>query len=224
MKKQLKITIAMALFFLAAITDIYAVIAENQVVELYTKPMLLTLLAVVYLVSTKTPVFWYVFGMFCCWVGDVLLLFEGADFFTYGLASFLLGHLIYIKLTVGFLPKDLTAKMITSAVPFVLLFGALMSLIYSNLGEMLVPVVVYGITISTFGSITLLNYRTNNSVENLWLFLGALIFILSDSLIALNKFHEPHQVYGISIMLTYILAQFLICKSMIAKSTPLSNK
>ena len=218
MKNQIKITMAMALFFLAAITDIYAIIDENQILELYTKPMLLTLLAVVYLVSTKTPVFWYVFGMFCCWVGDVLLLFEGADFFTYGLASFLLGHLIYIKLTVGFLPKDLTVKMITSAVPFVLLFGALMFLIYPNLGGMLIPVMAYGITISTLGSVTFLNYRSDNSVENLWLFLGALIFILSDSLIALNKFHEPHQVYGVSIMLTYILAQFLICKSMIVKS------
>ena len=83
MKNQIKITIALALFFLAALTDIYAVITENQVIELYSKPMLLTLLAVVYLVSTKKPMFWYVFGMFCCWVGDVLLLFEGADFFTY---------------------------------------------------------------------------------------------------------------------------------------------
>ncbi len=218
MKNQIKITIAMALFFSAAIADVYAVISGNQVIELYSKPMLLTLLAVVYLVSTKTPVFWYVFGMFCCCVGDVFLLFEGADFFTYGLASFLLGHLVYIKLTVGFLPKDLTAKMITSAVPFVLLFGVLMYLIYPNLGGMLVPVVVYGITISTFGSIALLNYRGNKSTENLWLFMGALIFMLSDSLIALNRFYQPHQLYGVSIMVTYILAQFLICKSMIAKS------
>lgn len=218
MKNQIKITIAMALFFSAAIADVYAVISGNQVIELYSKPMLLTLLAVVYLVSTKTPVFWYVFGMFSCCVGDVFLLFEGADFFTYGLASFLLGHLVYIKLTVGFLPKDLTAKMITSAVPFVLLFGVLMYLIYPNLGGMLVPVVVYGITISTFGSIALLNYRGNKSTENLWLFMGALIFMLSDSLIALNRFYQPHQLYGVSIMVTYILAQFLICKSMIAKS------
>lgn len=217
MKNQIKITIAMGVFFIASIADIYAVIAENQAIEMYSKPMLLTSLAVVYLVSTKTPVFWYVFGMFCCCVGDVFLLFEGADFFTYGLASFLLGHLVYIKLTVGFLPKDLTAKMITSAVPFVLLLGLLMYLIYPNLGNMLVPVLIYGITISTFGSVALLNYRGNKSTENLWLFMGALIFMLSDSLIALNKFYQPHQWYGVAIMVTYILAQFLICKSMIAK-------
>ena len=93
-----------------------------------------------------------------------------------------------------------------------------MFLIYPNLGGMLIPVALYGITISTFGSVTLLNYRSEKSTENLWLFIGAIIFILSDSLIALDKFYQPNEIYGATIMITYILAQFLICKAMIVKS------
>ena len=46
----------------------------------------------------------------------------------------------------------------------------------------------------------------------------SIIFIFSDSLIALNKFYESNDLYGVSIMITYILAQFLICKAMIVKS------
>ncbi|MFT4575793.1 MAG: putative membrane protein YhhN [Polaribacter sp.] len=219
MTKQLKISIATVLFFIAAIADIYAVISGNETLETYAKPMLLTLLAVVYLVSVNKPVFWYVLGMFFCFIGDVLLLFKGANFFMYGLAAFLVGHIVYIKITTNFLPKDLTVKMITSAFPFVVFFGILMYLIYPNLEEMLIPVVIYGVTISTFGSVTFLNYRSEKSTENLWLFTGAIIFILSDSLIALNKFYEPNELYRVTIMITYILAQFLICKAMIVKST-----
>jgi uncharacterized membrane protein YhhN len=218
MTKKTKNTLATALFFIAAVTDIYAIITGNETLETYAKPMLLTLLAVVYLVSANKPVFWYVLGMFFCFVGDVLLMFKGADFFMYGLAAFLLGHIVYIKITVGFLPKDLTVKMITSAFPFVVFFGVLIYLIYPNLGEMLLPVLAYGVTISTFGSVAFLNYRGEKSTENLWLFIGAIIFILSDSLIALNKFYEPNELYGVTIMITYILAQFLICKAMIVKS------
>ncbi|MBL4643249.1 MAG: hypothetical protein JKY44_06630, partial [Flavobacteriaceae bacterium] len=48
----------------------------------------------------------------------------------------------------------------------------------------------------------------------------AILFILSDSLIALNKFYEPNELYGVTIMITYIFAQFLICKAMIVKSIP----
>jgi len=218
MTKQTRIAIAIALFFIAAIADIYAIVSGNEAIETYAKPMLLTLLAVVYLAASNKPNFWYVLGMFFCFVGDVLLMFKGANFFMYGLAAFLLGHIVYIKITVSFLPKDLTVKMITSAFPFVFFFGILMYLIYPNLNEMLIPVVVYGVTISTFGSVAFLNYRGDKSTENLWLFIGAIIFILSDSLIAMNKFYEPNEMYGVTIMITYILAQFLICKAMIVKS------
>jgi uncharacterized membrane protein YhhN len=218
MTKQIRTTLAVALFFVAAIADIYAIISGNETLEVYAKPMLLTLLAVVYLVASSKPNFWYVLGMFFCFVGDVLLMFKGANFFMFGLAAFLLGHIVYIKITANFLPKDLTTKMITSAFPFVVFFGVLMYLIYPNLDEMLIPVVVYGVTISTFGSVAFLNYRGDKSTENLWLFIGAIIFILSDSLIALNKFYEPNELYGVTIMITYILAQFLICKAMIVKS------
>jgi len=218
MTKQTKITLATVLFFIAAIADVYAILSKNETLEIFAKPMLLTLLVVVYLVSTKKPLFWYVLGMFFCFVGDVLLMFKGANFFMYGLASFLVAHIVYIKVTSNFLQQELTVKMISSAFPFVILFGALLYLIKDNLGEMLIPVVVYGITISTFGSVALLNYRSEKSTENSWLLIGAVIFILSDSLIALNKFHEPNELYGVTIMITYILAQFLICKAMIVKS------
>lgn len=137
----------------------------------------------------------------------------------YGIGAFLIAHIIYIKITSKFLQNELTSKMITSALPFVFFFALLMYMIYPNLGEMLWPVAVYGIVISTFGSVAFLNYRGNKTTENLWLFIGAIIFIFSDSLIALNKFYEPNQIYGVSIMVTYILAQFLICKAMIVKST-----
>jgi len=220
MTKQTKITIATVLFFIAAIADVYAILSGNETLETYAKPMLLTLLVVVYLVSAKKPLFWYVLGMFFCFVGDVLLMFKGANFFMYGLAAFLVAHVVYIKVTSVFLQRELTVKMISSAFPFVVLFGALMYLVYPNLGDMLIPVIVYGITISTFGSVALLNYRSEKSTENSWLLIGAIIFIFSDSLIALNKFYEPNELYGVTIMITYILAQFLICKAMIVKSNP----
>lgn len=218
MNNQTRILLPTILFFIAAIADVYGIIFANETVKVIAKPMLLTLLVVVYLVAVKEPLFWYVLGMFLCFIGDVLLMFNGANFFMFGLAAFLLGHVVYIKVTSMFLPSNITMKMISSAFPFVVFFAVLMYLIYSNLGGMLIPVTVYGITISTFGSVALLNYRNEKSTENLWLLVGALLFLLSDSLIALNKFYEPNDIYGVSIMITYILAQFLICKAMIVKT------
>jgi uncharacterized membrane protein YhhN len=64
-----------------------------------------------------------------------------------------------------------------------------------------------------------LNFIQEKSTANLWLFLGTIIFIISDSLIALNKFYEPKEFYSISIMLTYIVAQYLTCKAVIANTS-----
>ncbi|WP_299134278.1 lysoplasmalogenase [uncultured Tenacibaculum sp.] len=217
MTKQTKITIASVLFLLVAIADIYAVITQNKVIEMIFKPLLMTTLVMVYLLSVKKPNFWFVSGLFFSFWGDVFLLDKEA-FFVFGLGSFLLAHVIYIKITTGFLQKDLTAKMITSAIPFVLLFGCLLYLIYDNLEEMLIPVIVYGVTIATFGASALLNYRQEKSMANSWLLLGAIIFIASDSLIALNNFYEAKHLFDIAIIVLYIISQYLICKAMIAKN------
>ncbi len=83
---------------------------------------------------------------------------------------------------------------------------------------MLIPVIIYGIVISTFGIVATLNYISNKTKANLWLFFGALFFIVSDSILAINKFYNPKEIFDFLIMLTYIIAQFLICKSMIGKS------
>lgn len=217
MTKQTKITIASVLFLLVAIADVYAVITQNKVIEMIFKPLLMTTLVMVYLLSVKKPNFWFVSGLFFSFWGDVFLLDKEA-FFVFGLGSFLLAHVIYIKITTGFLQKDLTAKMITSAIPFVLLFGCLLYLIYDNLEEMLIPVIVYGVTIATFGASALLNYRQEKSMANSWLLLGAIIFIASDSLIALNNFYAAKHLFDIAIIVLYIISQYLICKAMIAKN------
>lgn len=225
MSRQMKTTLVFILFFIAAAADIFGILTENESVKTIAKPLLLILLTIAYLVSVIRPNLWFLLGLFFSCLGDVLLMFRGANFFTFGLLAFLLAHITYIKITFGFLKSNSRNKIIFSVLPFVIFFTVLITLVYPNLNEMLIPVIVYGVVISTFGSVALLNYRSEKSTENLWLFLGALAFILSDSLLALDKFYESNQIYAVSIMITYILAQFLICKAMIAKSqsTELQN-
>ena len=164
-----------------------------------------------------------VLGLFFSCLGDVFLLSSEANFFMYGLGSFLLAHIMYIKITAGFLKATSKSTMLFVSFSFVVFLAGLLLLIKDNLGDMLLPVTVYGIVISTFGAVALLNYIGKKSTENLWLFLGAIIFIASDSMIAINRFYESNELYGLLIMLTYIIAQYLICKAMIAKSNSVQS-
>ena len=217
MKKQTRITIASILFLVIVILHLYGVL-NHEMLAFSTKPLLMVTLVLIYLTSVKKPSFWFVSALFFSFWGDVLLLFK-EQYFVFGLASFLLAHILYIKISASFLKKIKLQKVVLVSLPFVVFLIGLLYLIKNNLGDMLIPVVVYGITISSFGAVTLLNYVQEKSTSNLWLFLGAIIFIISDSLIAINKFYEPKEIYGLTIMATYIVAQYLICKAVISKNS-----
>lgn len=215
--KPTKITIASIFFLLVAVADIYAIVTNHYEIEMIAKPLITTSLVIVYLLSVSKPNFWYVSALFFAFWGDVLLLFKD-QFFVFGLGSFLLAHILLITVSSKFLKQTSIPKIIIHSLPFLLLLGLLMYTIYPNLGDLLIPVLVYGMVISVFGVLTFLIYSREKSTENGWLFIGAITFIVSDSILAINKFYQASEMLGNSIMITYIIAQYLICKAMIVKS------
>lgn len=214
MTKKTKKTIASILFLLVAIIDVYAVIVQDKSLEIIFKPLLMMALVVVYLVSVKQVNFWLISALFFSFWGDVFLL-DKTNYFVFGLASFLIAHIMYIKMVSSFLKKQSFIKVIKAAIIFVTLFAGVLFLIKDNLGEMLAPVIVYGFAISTFGTCTLLNYQENKTIANLWLLLGAILFIASDSLIALNNFYQPTHMFDVLIIILYVVSQYLIVSSML---------
>jgi uncharacterized membrane protein YhhN len=61
-----------------------------------------------------------------------------------------------------------------------------------------------------------LNRKGNGHPKSFtYVFIGSVLFVLSDSMIAINKFFHPIQNEGILIMSTYIAAQFLIMRGIL---------
>jgi uncharacterized membrane protein YhhN len=75
---------------------------------------------------------------------------------------------------------------------------------------MKIPVLVYGIVISVMFLLALHMLFIKNKEAGKLMMFGALLFIASDSILAINKFYESFEYAGIAIMLTYGIAQLLI--------------
>ena len=150
MTKQRKTTIASVAFLTVVVLHILGLLFSEEIAFL-SKPFLITTLVIIYLVAVEKPNFWYVSALFFSFWGDVLLLFKN-QFFVYGLASFLLAHILYIKITVSFIKKVNFQKILMACLPFVVFLFSFLFVIMDNLGEMKVPVIIYGIVISSFGS------------------------------------------------------------------------
>lgn len=217
MNQNVKITTAKILFLVVVILHFIGLFF-NDLLAFITKPFLITCLVFVYLVSVKKANFWFVSALFFSFWGDVLLLFKN-QFFVLGLIAFLFTHLLYIKLLSSLLRRISSSTIVIISLPFLFYFVSFLYLILDKVTDIKLPVVVYGLVLSLFGVLSFLYYLQNKTKASLWMFLGAILFMLSDSLIALNRFYDTKIDAQIYIMFTYILAQYLICKSFIKQAS-----
>jgi uncharacterized membrane protein YhhN len=135
-------------------------------------------------------------------LGDVLLALDTGQLFIGGLAAFFVSHLFYI---ITMLP----VKKYRIDVLLLYLFLAIgvFGLLYPTLNEMLIPVIFYTIVLMTMASLTWMTDKSNG-----FLVLGGAVFVISDSILALNRFYMPFSYADIAIMCSYYLAQFCLVK------------
>jgi uncharacterized membrane protein YhhN len=148
-------------------------------------------------------------GLLCSLAGDVFLMLP-SDRFLPGLASFLLAHLFYIA---AFTDGFRFGRSCRALWPFGL-YGLLIFLILlPTLGPMKWPVLGYILVILAMGWQAWVRWAATGRRPALWAFLGALLFIVSDSVLALNRFYQPLGPAQAVILSTYFTAQWLITLS-----------
>lgn len=208
-------------FFAVAALNVLAEATGNKTLIFTTKPLLMPLLAVWLAVETRghTASFlkrMVLAGLISATVGDVLMMFGGQEFFfLLGLVAFLFTHLFYIG---GFgSVADWKKGHLRSNVTWILAFFAFSIAITGGLWAsippgMKLPVGIYSAVITVM-ALAALNLRGRVRPTVFWLlFGGALLFMLSDTLLALNKFKQAREWAQPVIMATYIFGQFLITK------------
>jgi len=168
----------------------------------FTKPLLLPILIIYYSFSVTQKNWLFIAGLVLSFFGDLFLMFSGG--FIAGLSSFLIAHILYI-LTFNKLFRNKNLLLI----PFILIFIiGLCTFLYPNLGAMKIPVFLYAITIGT-----MLYIAVGTNLK--WLIIGAGLFVLSDSILAINIFYQKSLWGNLAVMLTYVLAQYFLVKGMI---------
>jgi uncharacterized membrane protein YhhN len=148
-------------------------------------------------------------GLFASIVGDVFLMLPG-DRFLPGLLSFLVAHICYI---VAFsTPHALNGGLWVLALMVV--YGcAMYGFLFSRLGVLKLPVAAYVAVILAMGWAAVARFVAEHSSASFDAAVGALLFIASDSLLAIDRFRKPLRWAGLWILSTYFGAQLLIAKS-----------
>ena len=203
-----------------AVLDWIAVAGGWKKLEYFAKPA--TMVALVAFViqngGLSGGMIWFTLGLVFSLAGDVFLMLPKEQFIA-GLVSFLLAHVAYIIGLSPKLPQDLPSLLIAiSLAIFVTLTASQIfrriaaGLQASGKTNLRVPVLLYTVVISVMlfsAMLTLLSDKWS-SVDALTVCSGAVLFFLSDAILAWNKFVSPIRYGRLLNISSYHLGQLLI--------------
>jgi uncharacterized membrane protein YhhN len=152
-------------------------------------------------------------GLLLSSVGDVFLRLDPVGMFVHGLASFLVAHLIYVTLFLYLRPRGekINGRQRALIALFIIYGLGLGSWMLPHLGAYTAPVLVYAAVICLMGITCVLA-----GFNNRWVLLGALLFMSSDTALAIDKFIMPLEGIGWYIWPSYYVGQLLIMLGVIA--------
>ena len=212
-KKKLNPQVIIYIYLLIGIINLVSRGVGINWVDGYTKPLLMPLLiffvyryAEGYITISRLLL---VVALLFSWIGDLLLMGEGELFFLGGLVSFLIAQILYSFI----LYQSTTGKMAWRWMPsmlFILYAFFLLSLLVPGSGLMGFPIAIYGVGITVMITVAGLRKGLTGKLSYLAAMIGAILFVISDSIIAIDAFYSPVLFSGVWIMSTYIVAQLLL--------------
>lgn len=214
-------------YFIIAIIEVFAEVTDNNMIRFVSKPLLMIVLIAFYTQAVGDK--WNKVhklmrtAFFFSWIGDVALMFvfKNENFFLVGLVGFLITHVLYAVAFADVTNKNAMAllpKKIWVFIPLAIYMVVLLSLLVPGITgnpltqPFLIPVLVYSTAIATMVIFAINRFGRVNEKSFALVFGGALLFMFSDSIIAINKFLHPFSMAGIFIMILYISGQYLIAK------------
>lgn len=202
--------------FLTCLFAIFAIRAREQKLRIqfyFFKPLTMFIIlwmATVVAQPKYSHYFWFIMGgLIFCLAGDILLMLP-SDRFIAGLISFLAGHIFYIlAFTSG---KGFTFSL-EIMFPFVFLEILIYGILVRRLNKMKLPVFIYTTVIVIMAWQSWERWNVMGSIATLLAAIGAVLFLISDGLLAINRFRKEYPYAHVLILSTYYGAQCLIALS-----------
>lgn len=146
----------------------------------------------------------FIVGLLFSMLGDFILDLQGQGWFLYGLGAFFIAHVFYILC----LSKWQFDRKAVFVVLILSVYAAsMLYLLLPHLGELKIPVIAYLLILFVMCLCSIFSIRSN-----VWMKVGGISFLVSDSILGLNMFYAPIPLSPILIMSTYYLAQYSLVR------------
>lgn len=201
------------LAFFSAVLAILSAYQKRRLTHYLFKPLTVVLIILIALQAKHPTTPFYrqaiIAGLIFSLAGDIFLMLP-EDRFIPGLVSFLFAHVFYVA---AFTYESGRALSFWTLIPFLLYGGLMLRVLWPHLGKLKLPVLIYMAVILAMGWTAADRRLLTEQSGSLLAFLGAVLFIASDSALALDKFRGRFRSAQLLILSTYFTAQWLIALS-----------
>lgn len=211
------------LFALILLSHCLFIYLEMNELRVLTKLLLLPFLIIyLFALSTSKPNMLAVCGLLFSFAGDVLLTRSGEIFFLLGMAAFIGTHICNSIVFVKYQnEQEADGKIVIAAIAIVAILSAVVyKTLEQYLGNFKWPILIYMGIISIMAVLgtRMVNNPLVRSAAFRYFIPGVGLFVLSDAILALNKFRFHEGALDIAVMLTYGAAQFCLVRGFAAVS------
>jgi len=222
MKKYTSLILHLVLLIIVVI-ELTGRFTDNIRLEYPVKPLIMIWMAAYFLIYNKKKSFTIpvLIAFFFSWLGDNFLMFSGKNelFFFAGVGGFFLAQLSYIYIFSKYKEENRQGylrKKPLLIIFFLLYVGGIYFVLFPGLEGIMKPIIlVYALSLMAMSMMALNRRGRVNPPSFRYVFAGSILFLLSDSMIAINKFSTEFPLAGFWIMITYISAQYLIMRGLV---------
>ncbi len=229
-KRNLILTV---LFAIIVIVELLGRLLNNVSLEYPVKPLIMIWISIYFTLNSRkrSLLTGVLIAFFFSWIGDMLLMFSGGYnnemLFYAGVGGFFLAQIAYILVFIRNKENGIKGFLLRNPFWIIPLLGygvAIYLFLFPGLEGLMIPIIlIYALSLIGM-SLAALNRRDRVGRKSFQLvFTGSLFFVVSDSMIAINKFHSEIPYAGFLIMLTYIVAQYLIMSGLILEKEKAVN-
>ena len=206
----------LVLFILTSLIHLYDSWNDDSKRRARTKPFLLLSLLLFYFFATRKMNVFLVLALAFSWLGDVLLIPKGHNWFTMGGIAFIFSHVFFI---LTYLPNiDIKAANWLIVVPMTVIYYGISICIMKMVlpttpKKMVLPMSFYLLCNSTMNVASLLQLMSCRNAGAIIAFIGARLFFVSDCcLFVVRYYSKPEIIFKkhFTVMLSYLLGEFMI--------------
>lgn len=169
--------------------------------------------------------FFYLIAILFAFIGDMLLVIINDLLFLPGMIAYII-NLLFLSIFFLQLQKIYLHQLVKPLL-VILVLGLIGYFVYGFLGDKLrqfqLPVLVYMFFVAITAALAMNTTQHPKLHRTGWyFFIGILVFILSNTILVLNRFHFLYHNLYVAVMLTYGAAQYLLARgvALVSKDIP----